>query len=390
MNLLDLVILLLVAFSVATGFRRGAAMQVISYIGLIGGLLLGAVFAPKVAGFAETPNVQAPAAMLTLLVSGGLGDVVGWIVGVKVGRALGKRGFGSADAVAGIAVSVATILLTTWFLAFNLVQGPLPGLSTQIRESAVVRGLEAVLPRPPSLIAEVRRFLNRFGFPEVFAGLPPEPARPVPDPSERQVAEAVQAADQSTLKIIGEACGTIQEGSGFVVRGGNVVTNAHVVAGVDAPRVVRRDGGVFNATTTLFDPDLDLAVLRVSERVAAPLELLRQSLDRGANGALLGYPGGGPLIVDPAAVRRTITAAGRDIYGEDVVRRQVYELQADVRPGHSGAPFISVDGTVAGVVFAASTTTEEVGYALTSIQAQPVISLATGRTSPTDTGPCLR
>lgn len=390
MNLLDLVILALVVLSVSTGFRRGAAMQVISYLGLIVGLLFGALVAPRFAGLADRPSTQATVAMVTLLVAGGLGDLLGWIVGARVGRALGKKGFGSADAAAGIVVAIVTILLTTWFLAFNLVQGPFPALSRQIRESAVVRGLDAVLPRPPSLLGQVRRFLNRFGFPEVFAGLPPAPARPVPDPSRGQVSDAIQAADQSTVKVIGEACGRIQEGSGFFVAEDYVVTNAHVVAGVDAPQVQRRNGVLSLATVTLFDPDLDLAVLQFSGSAPQPLELATRNLDRGAKGAVLGYPGGGPLEAGTAAVRRTITAAGRDIYGEEAVRRQVYELQAEVRPGHSGGPFVSVDGTVAGVVFAASTTNEEVGYALTAIQARPQIALGVARTEPVDTGECLR
>lgn len=389
-NPLDLVILALVVLSISTGFRRGAAMQVISYVGLIVGLLVGALVAPTFAGLAERPGTQATVAMVTLLVSGGLGDLLGWFAGARVGRALGKRGFGSADAAAGIVVSVVTILLTTWFLAFNLVQGPFPALSRQIRESVVVRGLDAALPRPPSLLGQVRRFLNRFGFPEVFAGIPPPPARPVPDPSRGQVSDAIEAADQSTVKVIGEACGRIQEGSGFFVAEDYVVTNAHVVAGVESPQVHRRNGDVTLGTVTLFDPDLDLAVLRFDGSAPEPLELARRNLDRGAQGAVLGYPGGGPLEAETAAVRRTITAAGRDIYGKGAVRRQVYELQAEVRPGHSGGPFVSVDGVVAGIVFAASTTNEEVGYALTAIQARPQIALGLARTDPVDTGECLR
>lgn len=390
MNLLDLVILALVALSISTGFRRGAAMQVISYLGLIVGLLIGALVAPRFASLAERPGSQATVAMITLLVSGGLGDLGGWLVGARVGRALGKKGFGSADAAAGIVVAVTTILLTTWFLAFNLVQGPFPGLSRQIRGSAVVRGLDTMLPRPPSLLGQVRRFLNRFGFPEVFAGLPPAPARPVPDPSRGQVSDAIQAADQSTVKVVGEACGRIQEGSGFFVAESYVVTNAHVVAGVDTPHIQRRNGEVFPATVTLFDPDLDLAVLWFAESAPEPLSLATSTLERGARGAVLGYPGGGPLEADAAAVRRTITAAGRDIYGEETVRRHVYELQAEIRPGHSGGPFVALDGTVAGVVFAASTTNEEVGYALTAIQAKPQVMIGTGRTESVDTGECLR
>ena len=47
----------------------------------------------------------------------------------------------------------------------------------------------------------------------------------------------LDAADGSTLQIVEAACDHIQEGSGFVAAPGLVVTNAHVVAGGDDPRV---------------------------------------------------------------------------------------------------------------------------------------------------------
>jgi S1-C subfamily serine protease len=68
----------------------------------------------------------------------------------------------------------------------------------------------------------------------------------------------------------------------------------------------------------------------------------------------------------------------------------VYELQAQVVPGNSGGPFVTTSGQVAGVVFAASTTHGNVGYALTAAEVNPRIQQALGRTQPVDTGPCIR
>jgi S1-C subfamily serine protease len=388
-NVLDVLIALLVVAALVTGFRRGAALQLVTYSGLILGLIAGAILAPQVAELAQDPFAQATLALLALLVAAAVGDAIGWLVGRRVWAVARRSRLDPVDAGAGSVVAGIAALLTVWFLAFNLVQGPFQVVSKQIRGSAIVRGLDALLPRPPSLLAQVRTFFERFGFPEVFAGLPPAPAGPVRGPTQAEARQAFDTADQSTYKIVGLACDRIQEGSGFLVTGGHVVTNAHVVAGVAQPEVQHQDGSTFSATTILFNPDLDLAILRIDGAAAQELDLAAETFGRGASGAVLGYPGGGSLRGDRAAVRRTMFAVGRDIYGQDIARRQVYELQAEVNPGNSGGPFITTNGVVAGVVFAASTTNDGVGYALTSDEVIPELQLALESDARTSTGPCL-
>lgn len=390
MNLLDVAILALLALSLMTGYRRGAALQVIGYGSLLVGLLVGAILAPQLAVLATDPAMQSVVALGSLLLIAGLFDAAGWALGTRAWAAARQSHLGTLDSWAGVGVAALATLLAVWFLAFNLVQGPIPALSRQIRGSAIVRGIDGVLPRPPSLLVQLRGVLDRFGFPEVFEGLPPAPAGPVRGPTEGEVGRAADAAAASTLRVVGRACDRIQEGSGFIVADGYVVTNAHVVAGVEAPQVQQQSGGSIGAATVLFDPDLDLAVLRIDSTPAAPLDLLTENLGRGDGTAVLGYPQGGGLTVGPAAVRRVLEAVGRDIYGARTVSREVYELQTAVRPGNSGGPFVTADGGVAGVVFAASTTGGDVGYAITSTEAMAQIERGIGRIEPTSTGPCLR
>ena len=390
MNLLDVVIIGLLVLAALNGFRRGASLQLATYIGLLGGLALGALLAPRVATLAGTPFSQAALALAVLLVLAAIGDGIGWLVGTRIWIIARRSTLGALDSAGGSVLAVVASLLAVWFIGINLVHGPFPGVSREIRGSAVIRTMSDVLPRPPSLLAEVRQFFGRFNFPEVFADLPPPPAGPVNEPSDAEIAAAAERAEPSTVKIVGRACDAIQEGSGFVVAPRYVVTNAHVVAGVREPRVQQQNGGSFPAITVLFDPDLDIAVLRVQEIVGPPLRLKSTEEDRGDPGAVLGYPGGGDLTVESAAVRQELNAVGRDIYGRSTVERQVYELQAAVRPGNSGGPFVDLNGTVAGVVFAASTTDPNVGYALTSTEVIPDVDRAEGRTSPTSTGDCIR
>jgi S1-C subfamily serine protease len=162
------------------------------------------------------------------------------------------------------------------------------------------------------------------------------------------------------------------------------------VAGMSAPQVRKQNGGSQGGDTVLFDPKLDIAVIRVDDPPGPTLKLAHDEESRGARGAVLGYPGGGPLTPEPAAVRRTLHAIGRDIYGESIVQRDVYELQTLVRPGNSGGPFVLVDGEVAGVVVAASTTEPRIGYAITSPQVVPLVRTASGRTRAVSTGGCTR
>jgi S1-C subfamily serine protease len=381
-NALDLLLLVLVALSGVAGYRRGFTLQAFGFGGLLIGLVAGALLAPPIGGLVDGPNARAGIAVLVLLVVGALGNAAGWFVGVHA-RDRASTKFGRADSVAVVAS-----LLAIWFLALNLVNGPFPAVASEIRGSAVVRTLDAALPQPPSLLAQVRRLFNRFGFPDVFSGIPPLPTEPVSPPTQEEGRAAAEAAASSTVQVIGPACDVIQEGSGFVAAEGYVVTNAHVVAGMDDPEVRSAVGGSTDATTVLFDPDLDLAILSVPDAPGPPLPLVTETPDRGAPGAVLGYPQGGPLDVRRAAVRRTIDAVGRDIYGHGQVERLVLELQTLVRPGNSGGPFVLPDGRVAGVVFASSGD-EDVGYAIAAAEVDDPLRSAIGRTTPVDTGPCI-
>ena len=90
-----------------------------------------------------------------------------------------------------------------------------------------------------------------------------------------------------------------------------------------------------------------------------------------------------------AAVRRTFEAVGRDIYGHAPVERLVIELQTEVRPGNSGGPFVLSDGRVGGVVFAASSSDDAVGYAIAAGEVEDAVGDALVAGETTSTGPCI-
>ena len=223
------------------------------------------------------------------------------------------------------------------------------------------------------------RYLEPFA-PERIIEVGPPPGKIARDPDVRRAAASV-------VKIRGEnSCNRGVEGTGFLYSPDRIMTNAHVVAGVDDPNVVVGDTEV-PATVVHYDEDLDVAVLAVQD-VGRPF--LRFDFDgqERDSGAVLGYPQDGPYDVQSARIRSEQRLRSPDIYGQGTVVREVFSLRALVRPGNSGGPLVSDDGEVLGVIFAASVTDDETGYALTAEQVRE--SAARGKLSAdeVDTGRC--
>ena len=389
MTWLDAMLVALLVLSVIAGYRRGAVLQVLGLLGLIVGAVAGALLAPHVAHLGHDPMTHVSLALGSVIVGAAAGNVGGWMLGTRLrARTQGSR-LRRADALMGSVVSVTALLLVTWFLALNLANGPYPQLARGISGSRIVRGLDNVLHEPPSLLGEAQRVLGLLGVPDLFIGIPPVPADPVPPPSGSQARAAFRAASASTFEVLGSGCyvNYDTQGSGFVVQPGYLLTNAHVVAGTTHQWIHSRDGD-HEAQVVAFDPRTDLALLHVPDLSAPPLTLLAADIERGADGAVLGYPDGGPLTGDGAAVRRSFSTAGRDIYGHGEITRHLYEIQATVRHGNSGGPFVLPDGQVAGVVFASSVVDPAVGYAIASSDVRPFVRGATGADIPVSTGAC--
>ena len=386
MTVLDVVLLLLLVLSAWGGYRRGALLQVAGLVGLAIGFVVGIRLAPNTADLVRSAPAKAGVALGTVLFLGAVGDAIGSILGLKLRRRAKGTVFKTADSVGGAGLSMAALVLTIWFLGLNLAAGPFPAIARSLQRSAVVRVVDDVLPPPPALAAQLGNVLDILGFPDVFSGLPPLPADPVPQPEQGLAARAARAARSSVVLVAGPACDRILQGTGFVVEDDLVLTNAHVIAG-SSPRV-EWEGQVFDAVPVLFNDNLDAAVLRVEGLDAAPLDLLAEEVARGTGGAVVGYPHGRYTELR-AAVRRVLDAVGRDIYSEDEAHRRIYELQTTVKPGNSGGPFVLPGGKVAGLIFGASVTNEDLGYAITSPRLIPLVDRAEARTDEVGTGRCV-
>jgi S1-C subfamily serine protease len=254
----------------------------------------------------------------------------------------------------------------------------------------VIRSIDGATPAPVrTWLAQLRTIAVDDGIPTILETV--GPALPAEVPDESVDTPELAAAAASVVRIAGTAfeCGQNQTGSGFVVSPGRVITNAHVVAGVSEPVVEVPGGGALPGRVVHFDPRLDLAVLAVEGLDREPLPL-GEELPNGATAAFAGYPAGGPYRIQPASVQGLSKVLVQNIYGTDPEPLQVYSLAANVQQGNSGGPLLDLQGRVAGVVFAKSTTEAPVGYALSLAELRPIAERAPTYGAAVASGQCTR
>jgi S1-C subfamily serine protease len=387
MNLLDVVI---VAAAVAAGFggwRLGLIARAFAWAGVFAGLAIGINYVPQVVTNlgGTSADDRVGVAILFLFLVATLGQAVGLFVGLLAHRAFPMRTpLPRWDRIAGATLGVLGVLVLTWMIIPSLAtaQGWPARLS---RDSWVVATIDRIAPRQPSKFAAWGLAISEAPYPSALDPLanPPDPGRA---PSTRLTPKVDASVRRSSVLVTGEACGQIQDGSGWVAAPGLVVTNAHVVAGENSTTVVDENGTRHPARVVAFDSVRDVAVLAVADLGAPPLRLAKGS--KGESGAVYGHPGGGPLQAAPARIGDEIVAVGTDIYRTSSSRRSVYVLAAKLAPGDSGGALVDTSGDVIGVAFAIDPGRRGTSYALTDEEVRPVLD-ATNADRTADTGACL-
>ena len=388
MNLMDLIILGMLGMAAYGGYRLGFLARIFSWAGLAVGALVADRFLPDVVGFfsSSDPQIRLLAAVAFLVGAAMFGQGLGLAVGSLLHAALPfGAGLRKGDRVAGMAVGGLGVLAAVWVLTPAL--AAVPGWTArETRDSAVVEAIGSFAPDPPETMQALRRFVSDGRFPSVFNELRASPD-PGPPPIEGLPNEVHERVVRSTVKVTGEACRRIQEGSGFTAMPEMVVTNAHVVAGEKVPQVVTLEGKRLDATVVLFDPRRDLAVLRVPGLGQDPLTVGKGK--EGDTGAVYGHPGGSELRAAPAVISQKLIAVGRDIYDREETRRNIFVLGSNLRPGDSGGALIDKAGAVVGVAFAIAPDKPGTSYALTDDELRPVLASAGTARTAVSTGRCL-
>jgi S1-C subfamily serine protease len=371
----------IVAFTFALGmwgYRQGLIVGVLTLIGFAAGAFAGGRLGPLVLSRGSASPYAPLCAALGALIVGALVAVAveSFALGLRA-KLIRRPGLHLADGAGGAALIACVGLGLAWVFGAVALHAPATErLRADVQESLILRSLNEVLPPTGSLLNALDRVDPA---PSVIG-----PAAPVKPPSDAIASDPeVLGAGASVVRVLSTACGLGVEGSGWAVRPGLVVTNAHVIAGADDTTVTTQGGVELDATPVYYAPRQDLALLRVgADLPSLPIAAEPRS---GDPAAVLGYPENGPYALSPARVGETRATVSEDSYGNGPVNRTITALRGMVRSGNSGGPVVDDRGRVVATVFAATTGGPAGGFAIPAEQIRDALAEPE---RPTGTGPC--
>ncbi|MCT1857623.1 MarP family serine protease [Micrococcus luteus] len=433
---LDVLLIVALAMLLVQGHRRGLWVVLGNLVGLVGGAAIAFYALPEVAEFVTAPQWRWAALIATLVLLVAAGQYVGAAIGEAIRLRVNLPALRLVDRLLGALAAGLAGALVLWLVAFSIAASGSTAVTREVTRSQVITALDTVMPDSllawaarsrsavadldvlpelelPAPVPESDDGIRAAPAPAATPALPsaasspsdtatsaPPPTSAAPSATTTAPASSTSTAAPSTpaassasaavVRLTGTAaqCNQVQSGSGVAVAPDRVLTNAHVVLGVDAPTVTDRARGVHAARIVHLDTAHDLAVLAVDD-ANLPVMPVGAELTGGASASVLGYPDGGPFASTPATVQAVGEVPLGDVLTGAASMVDVYTLAADIRHGYSGGPVVDTAGNLAGLVFARAPGSDAVGYALTADTIAPVVAAAPEMTATVPSGDCV-
>ena len=153
-------------------------------------------------------------------------------------------------------------------------------------------------------------------------------------------------------------------GTGVIIdRRGYIITNYHVVVEVSRIEVTLADGTTARAELINYDPETDLALIKIPTNHDLPVIQVGRSEDllRGETVIAIGNPFGYQNTVTVgiiSALHRDIPVNGTQQYNN------LIQTNADINPGNSGGPLLNINGDVIGINVAVRVGAQGIGFAI--------------------------
>jgi S1-C subfamily serine protease len=361
MSWVDLVILVLVALSALRGFAEGAIRQILGLLGLVAGLLIGTAIAPSLSTHITHAAWRPLLALGIILAMSIIGSALGGLLGSVVAKFAHAFMLGPVDRIAGVVVGAIVALVLCWLVAGILASASWGSVASQIQESAILSAMDSVMPPVPSIDAKVAALFPGAEFPAIFDKLVQPTLRQFVKPNNLPPLVDSLSGPTNIVKVLASGNCTTEtesEGTAFYIATNEVLTNAHVLAGHTTFSVNGHP-----ATVALYDPENDLAVLRVPSQSATPYSFASGLPADNTKVQVIGFPLNGTRTRAVGYVEGELEGQGRDIYNQTVIAKKVIALEVNINPGNSGSPVLA-NGDVVGVIDSKSLTFASTAYAI--------------------------
>ncbi|NLL36400.1 MAG: DegQ family serine endoprotease [Fretibacterium sp.] len=152
-------------------------------------------------------------------------------------------------------------------------------------------------------------------------------------------------------------------GSGFIVsKDGQILTNNHVIEGVDKISVTLADGKSYPAKVLGKDPTFDLAVIKITPKGDLPVLELGDSDETEVGEWVVAI--GNPYGLEHTVTVGVVSAKNRSIHAQNVNFDGFIQTDAAINPGNSGGPLLNMEGKVVGINTAILPFAQGLGFAV--------------------------
>src|SRR5690349_19743674 len=159
MDVLDLILVAVCIGFAISGYRQGFLIGVLSFVGFLGGGVLGAKYAPSLHQAISGPDSRSPLfALLVVFVAATIGQLAATAIGLALRRRITWEPAQRVDAFGGAIVSVVSVLLVAWLVGSALAHSAVNTVARQVRHSALLTGIDSIMPDSiPTWFAAFRR-----------------------------------------------------------------------------------------------------------------------------------------------------------------------------------------------------------------------------------------
>lgn len=234
-----------------------------------------------------------------------------------------------------------------------------PAAFTDLREDAIVRAIRTARPAVVNIRGE-----------KVLRSVPFDASNASNDPN------AAHSAAEESQHVNGMGTGVIFDPRGYIV------TNFHVVDGIQEIHVTTADAKTYVARILARDKETDLAIIKIDALAGEVFETipLGESSDLMTGETVIAI--GNAFGYEHTVTRGIISAQHRSVQVTDVQYYQdLIQTDASINPGNSGGPLLNVYGKMIGINVAVRAGAQGIGFAIPVNRAMEVVTRMTGSCS---------